>query len=428
MRRGRKAEVHAHLRRWRRSNFLKSMSTSGSRNGDSEPKPPGDVRNPIGTGHEVVDDLYRREAEHSIDFSGPVIPWEWINKLKTRQARTYWNAVMVLGDIVFHYRSNAHRDTKDGLYKLKKRFKHDWYHLNVGDLCERLGVVPEVISRIVRLLERRKIVKRHYERSHGGFCYQTNLFVELNLDELTKLTRPPARPESQLAPDQKVNLGGTCKSIYPPSESQSAHDQKVNRTKKTITRTTPSRSEGTTTNNNKETAAPRGGDVCEPSAQDQGTTCPEGPVDAFPELEDQDISGLSTQDVNRARNILRNLKQRWKEFYQTEREPELPVSFTKSTVNALDELGCQTQDLVHAISASWILAENYPNPPKEGYDRTFWSRRCCKKLSRLFERDKKHGMLAVQHIKDEEVRSRERTVDEVKRWWFEHVTNIEEEP
>lgn len=150
-----------------------------------------------GSGQPVVDRLWFLERTQRINFSGLLIPWTWLRKLLTKQARTYWIAIAVLNDIVFHYRAQAQWDDKIKAKVLKKRFRYRLYHLNREQIARKLGVEADTITAALNYLERdkelrnllgdRQLIKRHHDRKINGRIFQQNIFIELNLAALCAL-------------------------------------------------------------------------------------------------------------------------------------------------------------------------------------------------------------------------------------------------
>jgi len=428
------------------------------------------------SGIDAVDRIFDLEQK-ALDDKVPLFglyhktPNIWHYVFVDERGRPHHLAMEVFAEIWFRHRprqiEQRHKNG-DVLIMLVKNFNEEKYQFNRADLAHRLNVSKDAVSAALTYLEKLGVIKREYDDTdfnHRGFrnvVYITPVVDKLlglvaEAEERLKKVRPELEPERK-TDDNAQNterrdvgdvtgiMGATLPAsrrhvtgITPPrSPDQAAVSRRSSEKSSASSFSTakpPSNLEAN--NNNKKSSAPQAAHSESGVADDESASPPRGAAPpatpakngkALPvELEGQNISGLSQKEIDIARPVISVLTKRWKEYFQTETGPEFPPNFAQETAKALVELDCNNQDLIHAISASWILADNYRKPADQKFDGAFWSRRCQKRLSRLFERDRKDNMLAVQHIKEEEVRHGNKSVEEVKMWWFEHVTDVEEE-
>lgn len=138
------------------------------------------------TGNFIVDQMTK------IEIKGNIIPQIWTKTICYKDGKPNWNAIMILGDIVYWYKPSEVRDEAQGFIGYKKKFKSDLLQRSYSQIMDIYQMSESQARRGVKALEDLGVVIRHFRdvTSAGGIKAHNVMYLELVPQRLYELTYP----------------------------------------------------------------------------------------------------------------------------------------------------------------------------------------------------------------------------------------------
>ena len=165
-----------------------------------------------GSGNEIVDMVGR------ISITGNIIPQIWYKTITHPSGKPYLEAIVILSDIVYWYRSTEVRDERTGeVIAYRKRFKADLLQRSYADLAQQFGISKREATNAVVALEKIGVVRRHLRTIDVNGTKMANvLFLELVPKALLALTCGEVTPITFKSDTSHVQKGDLSRSEVTP--------------------------------------------------------------------------------------------------------------------------------------------------------------------------------------------------------------------
>lgn len=136
------------------------------------------------TGNEIVDKV------GEIAITGNIIPQMWYETLKKDDGKPYFQAIVILADIVYWYKPVEVRDEKTGrVVGYKKKFSADLLQRTYDSIAEQFGISKNETVNAVKFLEKKGVIYRELRTVQCGDIRCGNvLFLGLNPEKLQEVT------------------------------------------------------------------------------------------------------------------------------------------------------------------------------------------------------------------------------------------------
>ena len=136
------------------------------------------------TGNELVDKI------GEIAITGNIIPQMWYETLKKDDGKPYFQAIVILADIVYWYKPVEVRDEKTGrVVGYKKKFSADLLQRTYDSIAEQFGISKNETVNAVKFLEKKGVIYRELRTVQCGDIRCGNvLFLGINPEKLQELT------------------------------------------------------------------------------------------------------------------------------------------------------------------------------------------------------------------------------------------------
>ena len=136
------------------------------------------------TGNELVDKI------GEIAITGNIIPQMWYETLKKDDGKPYFQAIVILADIVYWYKPVEVRDEKTGrVVGYKKKFSADLLQRTYDSIAEQFGLSKNETVNAVKFLEKKGAIYRELRTVECGDIRCGNvLFLGINPEKIQELT------------------------------------------------------------------------------------------------------------------------------------------------------------------------------------------------------------------------------------------------
>ena len=136
------------------------------------------------TGNELVDKI------GEIAITGNIIPQMWYETLKKDDGKPYFQAIVILADIVYWYKPVEVRDEKTGrVVGYKKKFSADLLQRTYDSIAEQFGLSKNETVNAIKFLEKKGAIYRELRTVECGDIRCGNvLFLGINPEKIQELT------------------------------------------------------------------------------------------------------------------------------------------------------------------------------------------------------------------------------------------------
>ena len=136
------------------------------------------------TGNELVDKI------GEIAITGNIIPQMWYETLKKDDGKPYFQAIIILADIVYWYKPVEVRDEKTGrVVGYKKKFSADLLQRTYDSIAEQFGLSKNETVNAIKFLEKKGAIYRELRTVECGDIRCGNvLFLGINPEKIQELT------------------------------------------------------------------------------------------------------------------------------------------------------------------------------------------------------------------------------------------------
>ena len=136
------------------------------------------------TGNELVDKI------GEIAITGNIIPQMWYETLKKDDGKPYFQAIVILADIVYWYKPVEVRDENTGrVVGYKKKFSADLLQRTYDSIAEQFGLSKNETVNAIKFLEKKGAIYRELRTVECGDIRCGNvLFLGINPEKIQELT------------------------------------------------------------------------------------------------------------------------------------------------------------------------------------------------------------------------------------------------
>lgn len=136
------------------------------------------------TGNVYVDEISK------MNLVGNVIPHTWYSRIKMPSGKTDLNAIVILAEIIYWYRSTETFDSStDTVTGYKKKFRADLLQKSYDDFSKKLGLSKRQVKDAIKRLEDNGLIIRHFREVKVGDLYINNvLYIEPIVENIKAIT------------------------------------------------------------------------------------------------------------------------------------------------------------------------------------------------------------------------------------------------
>lgn len=171
------------------------------------------------SGNEYVDRMDKLDLG-----TGFLIPSTWFSTIKFDSGKPNINAMLVLSDIVYWYKSSPVYDKSgEHIVGRKKRFKSDLLQRNYSQIAEKFGFTKKQAISAINSLESLGLIEKTLRTIKvNGISIPKVMFIKPNIDAIEKTTYPDYVSVSSISEEDDLPFDGydaTCEDYDEPCES-----------------------------------------------------------------------------------------------------------------------------------------------------------------------------------------------------------------